>query len=189
MVFSCNRHEATVGSGLHLTDESFALQGDRRNEHLRLIQQRSHVVREAPRETFHLPDFVDNNEPGLSVPEVKFSQELVEPGEIHSIAADTVRPGVLDVGQDQLATAERHEPKAFSGSPRVPDFFRIEPRRVIVRKTLREFTNHRGLADSRLSGNQNVGCIASVIQSVPAPTYAPAKRSLHLPRKFAIMAY
>ena len=72
-VVSRNRHETTVWSGLHLFDESFPLQGDRRDEQLRLIQQRGYGVRKALREALHLSDFVDHDQPRLSMPDVKFS--------------------------------------------------------------------------------------------------------------------
>jgi hypothetical protein len=94
---------------------------------------------------------------------------------------------VVDVGQDQLATAKRYETKAFSRSQRVPDFFRIEPGWVKVRQTFRKCTNQRGLADSRQSRNQNLECMVIALQSAPAPTYEPAKGSFRLLRKCAIM--
>lgn len=148
-ILSCDHNQAAVWTIFHLLYESFALQGDRCNEQLRRIEQRSHVIRKAPRETFHLPDFVDHDEPRSSVSEVKFSQELLESGDVHSIAAHTIGSRVVDVGQDQSAAAERHKAKAFSGSLRVPDFFCIESRRLICRQALGECANQRGLADSR----------------------------------------
>jgi hypothetical protein len=75
------------------------------------------------------------------------------------------------MGQDQLATAERHEAKALSRSSRVPDFFRIKSRRVIVRQALGQFANQCGLADSRQSGDKNVRYMAGALQKVPAPSY------------------
>jgi hypothetical protein len=56
---------------------------------------------------------------------------------------------MLDVGQDQLATIEGDETKAFSDAPFVPDFFRVESRRSIFCQSFREGANQRGFADSR----------------------------------------
>jgi hypothetical protein len=72
-VFFCDRHKATIGSTLHPLYESFALRGDRRNHHLRGVQQRSHVVRKSPRETFHFPDFIDNDQLRRQVSEIDLS--------------------------------------------------------------------------------------------------------------------
>ena len=72
-VFFCDRHKATIGSTIQPLYESFALQGDRRDQHLRLIQERSHVVRKSPRETFHFPDFIDNDQLRRQVSEIDLS--------------------------------------------------------------------------------------------------------------------
>jgi hypothetical protein len=56
---------------------------------------------------------------------------------------------VADVGQDQLAAAERYESKSFSDSLFVPDFFGVESSRVELRQALGELSNQRGLPDSR----------------------------------------
>ena len=82
------------------------------------------------------------------------------------------------MGQDQLATAERHKPETFSGSLLVPDFFRIESGWMIFRQALGQFTNQRGLADSRQSGNQNVGSMTSVLQTVHGHREAAAMCSV-----------
>lgn|SRR5512145_2793455 len=96
--------------------------------------------------------------------EIKSFQEPFKSCHIHSVAADTGGSRVMDVGQDELTTAEANEPKTFSHTMRVPNLFREEPGRLMGCQAFREGTDQRGLAHSRKSGDENVGCIAGAIQ-------------------------
>ena len=96
--------------------------------------------------------------------EIKSFQKPFKSCHIHSVAADTGGSRVMDVGQDELTTAEANEPKTFSHTMRIPNLFREEPGRLMGCQAFREGTDQRGLAHSRKSGDENVGCIAGAIQ-------------------------
>ena len=73
---------------------------------------------------------------------------------------------MVDVGQNELTTVEGDEPKTFSHALRVPNFFREEPGRLMGYQAFRECTDQRGLAHSRKSGDENVGCVGVALLQV-----------------------